>query len=62
MEPIIAGGYPGYKYWACPCCKHEVGGYTNRYSENWGTHQDKFCPECGTKIDWKNICFTKINS
>lgn len=62
-KPIICECYGGLKYWACPCCKHQVGGYTfSGTGENdWGAHQDKFCPECGSKIDWDNVNWYAIN-
>ena len=41
-------------YWLCPNCKNRVGGYiiTGGGDNDWGYEQDKFCSECGTKIDW----------
>ena len=41
-------------YWMCPKCQTRVGGYaiTGRGEDDWVYDQDKFCKECGTKIDW----------
>jgi hypothetical protein len=44
----------GEYYWMCPSCGNKVGGYiiTGSGSEDWSCKKDKFCSECGTKIDW----------
>ena len=33
----------------CPKCKNDVGAY---HSETGMCFEDKFCRECGQKIDW----------
>lgn len=44
----------GEYYWMCPKCGSRVGGYvvTGTGADDWGYEEDKFCRECGTKIDW----------
>lgn len=46
----------GEHYWMCPHCKNRVGGYliTGSGEDDWSYHEDKFCKECGAKIDWKS--------
>lgn len=45
----------GEHYWLCPNCKTRVGGYiiTGGGCDDWHYEKDKFCSECGTKIDWR---------
>ena len=45
-----------HHYFGCPSCGNEVGGFSvsGNGENDWGTHQDKFCNECGQKIDWSN--------
>lgn len=40
----------------------EVGGFviTGSGDDDWSTHQDKFCSECGQKIDWSNVKWETI--
>lgn len=44
----------GEHYWMCPNCKNRVGGFiiTGGRDDDWGYKEDKFCSECGTKINW----------
>lgn len=39
----------------CSECKNEVGSETLKGSGEWEWYQYKFCPECGTKMDWSGI-------
>lgn len=45
----------GEHYWLCPNCNSRVGGYiiTGGGYDDWSYEEDKFCRECGTKINWK---------
>lgn len=45
----------GEHYWVCPCCQTRVGGYviTGSGPDDWSYEKDKFCKECGTKINWE---------
>lgn len=64
-NPIIChGGIAHPKFFGCPRCGKEVGGYviTGDGPDNWSTHQDKFCPECGQKIDWNGVNFYEITN
>ena len=47
----------GDYYWKCPTCGNRVGGYiiTGKGIDDWGYKQDKFCCECGTKINWSKV-------
>lgn len=47
----------GEHYWMCPKCKNRVGGFiiTGKGYDDCGYKEDKFCSECGTKIDWKSF-------
>lgn len=51
-----------HHFWGCPRCGSEVGGFiiTGSGEDDWGTHKDKFCKECGQKIDWNNTEFSSI--
>ena len=44
----------GEHYWICPNCNNSVGGYviTGGGDDDWSYEEDKFCRECGTKINW----------
>lgn len=44
----------GEHYWSCPNCKTRVGGFiiTGKGEDDWGYEEDKFCKECGAKINW----------
>lgn len=46
----------GEHYWLCPSCCGRVGGYviTGSGDDDWGYEKNKFCKECGTKIDWNH--------
>lgn len=62
-QPIICnGGITHPKFFGCPRCGKEVGGYviTGDGPDDWSTHQDKFCSECGQKIDWNGVNFYEI--
>ncbi|MBQ5871451.1 MAG: hypothetical protein IIW69_03445 [Bacteroidaceae bacterium] len=43
-----------HHFFACPACHAEVGGFviTGQGEDDWSTHTDKFCSECGQPIDW----------
>ena len=45
-----------HHHFGCPICGHKVGGFlaTGGGQEDWTTHRDKFCGECGQQIDWSN--------
>lgn len=47
----------GEYYWICPKCGNRVGGYiiTGRSFNDWGYKEDKFCSECGIKINWNKL-------
>lgn len=51
-----------HHYFGCPVCGSEVGGFviTGSGDDDWSTHQDKFCSECGQKIDWSNVKWETI--
>lgn len=51
-----------HHYFGCPTCGSEVGGFivTGSGDDDWSTHEDKFCKECGQKIDWSNTEFSSI--
>lgn len=51
-----------HHYFGCPVCGSEVGGFTvtGDGEDDWGTHEDKFCSECGQKIDWSNVEWSTI--
>ena len=45
----------GEHCWLCPNCNNRVGGYVitgNGYND-WSYEKDKFCSQCGTKLDWR---------
>ena len=52
-----------HHFFGCPICGNEVGGFTITGSgaNDWGTHKDKFCSECGQKINWTNIHWEDIH-
>lgn len=62
LPPMICNGLRR-KYFVCPICDWEVGGYviTGPGDDDWDTHMDKFCCQCGQKIDWSHINFQDIN-
>lgn len=47
----------GEYYWKCPTCGNRVGGYIiiGSGEDDWGYVKNKFCCECGTKIDWRYV-------
>lgn len=51
-----------HHYFGCPRCGSKVGGFTiiGNGENDWGTHKDKFCSECGQKIDWRNVEWATI--
>ena len=51
-----------HHHFACPVCKNKVGGFlaTGGGEDDWTTHQDKFCCECGQAIDWSDIKWESI--
>lgn len=50
-------------YFACPSCWNEVGGYviTGSGEDDWDVHQDKFCSDCGQKINWEGVKWEDIH-
>ena len=56
------GGIVNPKFFGCPRCGNEVGGYviTGDGPDDWSTHQDKLCSECGQRIDWDGVNFFEI--
>jgi predicted RNA-binding Zn-ribbon protein involved in translation (DUF1610 family) len=63
--PVLCNAGSGavhHHYFGCPRCGREVGGFliTGSGFDDWGTHQDKFCSECGQQINWKNVEWTTI--
>lgn len=51
-----------HHYFGCPICGNKVGGFLIVGSgfDDWSTHQDNFCNECGQKIDWSNTEWSTI--
>lgn len=51
-----------HHYFGCPRCGNEVGGFTRtgHGPDDWGTHTDKFCSECGQAIDWSKTVWESI--
>lgn len=51
-----------HHFFGCPVCGAEVGGFiiTGMGADDWSTHQDKFCKECGQKIDWSKTEWSEI--
>lgn len=62
LSPILCNAGMGSRYFGCPICGNKVGGYliTGSGEDDWSTHQDKFCSECGQKIDWSNTEWSTI--
>lgn len=60
---ICDGGIAHPKFFGCPRCGNEVGGYviTGDGPDDWSTHRDKFCSECGQRIDWNGVNFYEIS-
>ena len=57
MEPVKSVNRDertGEHYYTCPVCGQWVGGYviTGSSFEDWSYEQNKFCRNCGTKINW----------
>ena len=48
--------YIHHHYFGCPICGNKVGGFliTGSGEDDCSTHEDKFCDECGQKINWSN--------
>jgi hypothetical protein len=62
-DPVLcSGGYIHHHYFGCPVCGTEVGGFvtTGSGTNDWSTHQDKFCKECGQKINWSGTNWNEI--
>lgn len=58
--PCVCGPRFDYnKFFGCPRCGTQVGGYiiTGADNNNWTTHADKFCRECGQEIRWYGVDF-----
>lgn len=54
-KPIEKRKPPYYNdRFVCPVCGAFVGGYiiTGGGDNDWGYEKNKFCRECGQKIDW----------
>lgn len=51
------------RYFACPACGHKVGGYliTGPGRDDWETHEDNFCVECGQQIKWTGVSFFELS-
>lgn len=65
LSPVLCNAGSGavhHHYFGCPRCRAEVGGFviTGSGDDDWSTHTDKFCNECGQKIDWSNTKFSEI--
>lgn len=65
ISPILCESERGsihHHHFACPICKNKVGGFlsTGSGENDWGTHQDKFCSECGQEINWGDTNFVDI--
>ena len=65
LAPVLCNAGSGsihHHYFGCPVCWSEVGGFTitGDGEDDWGTHEDKFCSECGQKIDWRNVEWSTI--
>lgn len=61
--PYVCGpSYDHNKFFGCPRCGTKVGGYiiTGPGWDDWTTHEDKFCRECGQKINWDGVDFSAI--
>lgn len=59
QNPVLCNKGSGsihHRFFGCPICGTEVGGFlsTGDGPDDWMTHQDKFCHECGQAIDWGN--------
>ena len=64
VNPVVCnGGYVHHKFFGCPRCGKEVGGYviTGDGPDDWSTHKGNYCPECGQKIDWSGVNFFAIS-
>jgi hypothetical protein len=65
LFPVLCnngGGAIHPRYFGCPICRNKVGGFllTGNGENDWGTHKDKFCNECGQKIDWSGVEWSTI--
>lgn len=67
LSPVLCNAgmgsrYIHHHYFGCPICGNKVGGFliTGSGEDDWSTHQDKFCSECGQKIDWSNTEWSTI--
>ena len=65
LAPVLCNSGSGaihHHHFGCPICGNKVGGFlsTGNGTDDWGTHQDKFCSECGQRIDWNNIEWSSI--
>ncbi len=67
LSPVLCNAgmgsrYIHHHYFGCPICGNKVGGFliTGSGEDDWSTHQDKFCSECGQKIDWNNTEWSTI--
>ena len=51
-----------HHYFGCPICGNKVGGFlsTGNSENDWSVHKDKFCSECGQKIDWSKTVWETI--
>lgn len=63
ISPILCdGGSIHHHFFGCPECHTEVGGFisTGSTDNDWTTHQDEFCKECGKRIDWTDVIWEEI--
>lgn len=65
LSPVLckSGNYSiHHHHFGCPICGHEVGGFLAIGSgqDDWTTHKDKYCSECGQKIDWSSTNWEAI--
>ncbi len=42
-------------FWRCPKCKSVVGERISVYGRIHDQHKEKYCENCGQKIDWESI-------
>jgi len=55
LEPVLCNAGSNavhHHFFGCPVCGTKVGGFviTGSGDDDWSTHEDKFCKECGQKI------------
>lgn len=63
LAPVLCNSGSGaihHHHFGCPICGNKVGGFLWAGKDDWSTHQDNFCKECGQKIDWSNTEWSTI--